>query len=72
MNENIFHFICLIKPQFEVGKQNVGKGGIVKDPVVRAKAVAKVIEYACSLGFEYISHFLVFWQLFPKVLRFEE
>lgn len=49
-------FICLIKPQFEVGKQNVGKGGIVKDPTVRAKAVAKVIEYAGSIGFEYISH----------------
>ena len=44
-------FICLIKPQFEVGKSNVGKGGIVKSEKVRLMAVEKVTEYAKSIGF---------------------
>jgi 23S rRNA (cytidine1920-2'-O)/16S rRNA (cytidine1409-2'-O)-methyltransferase len=44
-------FICLIKPQFEVGRANIGKGGIVKDDKVRAAAVNKVVEFAQSIGF---------------------
>ena len=44
-------FICLIKPQFEVGKQNIGKGGIVKDKSAREKAIKKVTEFANSVGF---------------------
>ena len=49
-------FICLIKPQFEVGKSNIGKGGIVKSEKVRLMAVDKVIEYAKSCGFEFVSY----------------
>lgn len=49
-------FICLIKPQFEVGKSNIGKGGIVKSEKVRLMAVEKVIEYAKSVGFELVSY----------------
>lgn len=45
-------FICLIKPQFEVGRANVGKGGIVKDDKVRASAVEKVVKFAESIGFK--------------------
>ncbi len=45
-------FICLIKPQFEVGRANIGKGGIVKDDKVRASAVKKVVEFAENLGFK--------------------
>jgi 23S rRNA (cytidine1920-2'-O)/16S rRNA (cytidine1409-2'-O)-methyltransferase len=34
--------VVLVKPQFEAGPKAVGKGGIVRDPVVRAQAVAEV------------------------------
>ena len=44
-------FICLIKPQFEVGRAGVGKGGIVKDEKVRLSAVSRVVECAESVGF---------------------
>lgn len=43
--------VVLIKPQFEVGKRGLGKRGIVKDPVLREKAVSDIKEFACSLGF---------------------
>ena len=49
-------FICLVKPQFEVGRSNVGKGGIVKSEKARKDALDSVILYAKSVGFEYISH----------------
>ena len=48
-------FICLIKPQFEVGKSNIGKGGIVKSEKIRLLAVEKVTEYAKSVGFQLIA-----------------
>ena len=44
-------FVCLIKPQFEVGRTYVGKGGIVKDDKARASAVKKVVDFAESIGF---------------------
>ena len=44
-------FICLIKPQFEVGKSGLGKGGIVKDERIRRSAVEKVTLFAASKGF---------------------
>lgn len=45
-------FVCLIKPQFEVGRSGLGKGGIVKDSKVRDIAVKKVLDFAQSVGFE--------------------
>lgn len=48
-------FICLIKPQFEVGRANIGKGGIVKDEKVRLGALEKVTEFAKSIGFQLVS-----------------
>ena len=45
-------FVCLIKPQFEVGKQGIGKGGIVKDAKARDLAVKKVVDCAVQIGFE--------------------
>ena len=48
-------FICLVKPQFEVGKANVGKGGIVKDEKARRNALKSVTEYAESIGFKLVS-----------------
>ncbi|MBQ8690185.1 MAG: TlyA family RNA methyltransferase [Clostridia bacterium] len=45
-------FICLIKPQFEVGRANIGKGGIVKDEKARTLAVERVVAFADSVGFD--------------------
>jgi len=43
-------FIVLVKPQFEVGKGRVGAGGVVRDPALRAQAVAAVAASALGLG----------------------
>ena len=48
--------ITLIKPQFEAGKQNIGKKGIVKDPKIRSKVIDDIISYSGEMGFEYVSH----------------
>ena len=42
--------IALIKPQFEVGKGQVGKGGIVRDEGLRAEAVDKVASFCREIG----------------------
>ncbi len=44
--------ISLIKPQFEVGRAYIGKGGIVRDEKARRVAVEDVCAFAASLGFE--------------------
>jgi 23S rRNA (cytidine1920-2'-O)/16S rRNA (cytidine1409-2'-O)-methyltransferase len=44
--------IVLVKPQFEVGKGQVGKGGIVRDPTLHQAACDRVTEAARALGFE--------------------
>jgi len=44
--------VALIKPQFEVGKHEVGKGGIVRDEAKRQSAVQGVVSAARELGFE--------------------
>jgi 23S rRNA (cytidine1920-2'-O)/16S rRNA (cytidine1409-2'-O)-methyltransferase len=44
--------LLLVKPQFEVGKGQVGKGGVVRDERLRAGAVAGVREAALALGYE--------------------
>lgn len=46
--------VLLIKPQFEVGKENVGKGGIVKDEAAQLGAVSKVKAAIEELGGEHI------------------
>jgi 23S rRNA (cytidine1920-2'-O)/16S rRNA (cytidine1409-2'-O)-methyltransferase len=43
-------FVLLVKPQFEVGKGNVGAGGVVRDPGLRAGAVASVAQAGLDLG----------------------
>lgn len=47
-------FICLIKPQFEVGKEGLGKGGIVKSERYRRLAIDKVTSFAKEIGFTLI------------------
>ena len=44
--------LALVKPQFEVGKGKVGKGGVVRDPALQQEAVARVAAAAQSLGFQ--------------------
>jgi 23S rRNA (cytidine1920-2'-O)/16S rRNA (cytidine1409-2'-O)-methyltransferase len=44
--------VALIKPQFEVGKGEVGKGGIVRDDTKRAAAVESVVQFARENGFD--------------------
>lgn len=48
-----FHeLICLIKPQFEAGKNLVDKGGVVKDKNVHVNVINRVIEFAKSLEYK--------------------
>lgn len=42
--------VPLIKPQFEVGKGEVGKGGVVRDPATHSQVVARVLDQAASHG----------------------
>jgi 23S rRNA (cytidine1920-2'-O)/16S rRNA (cytidine1409-2'-O)-methyltransferase len=44
--------VALIKPQFEVGKPDVGKGGIVRDEAKRKDAVDGIVQFARENGFE--------------------
>lgn len=41
--------VCLIKPQFEAGREKVGKKGVVRDPGVHKEVIDMVIEYAKSI-----------------------
>jgi 23S rRNA (cytidine1920-2'-O)/16S rRNA (cytidine1409-2'-O)-methyltransferase len=43
-------YAMMVKPQFEVGKERVGAGGVVRDPALRAEAVRGVAGHAASLG----------------------
>ncbi|MFC4565328.1 TlyA family RNA methyltransferase [Nocardiopsis mangrovi] len=43
-------FAMMVKPQFEVGKERVGAGGVVRDPELRAGAVRDVAAHALTLG----------------------
>lgn len=43
--------VCLIKPQFEAGREKVGKKGVVRDLAVHKEVMEQVITYAKSLGF---------------------
>ncbi len=46
--------VALIKPQFEVGKERVGKGGVVRDDEYRQEAIDDVIDDAQKLGLEFV------------------
>jgi 23S rRNA (cytidine1920-2'-O)/16S rRNA (cytidine1409-2'-O)-methyltransferase len=72
--------ILLVKPQFEVGKGEVGKGGIVRNEESRSRAVAFVAEFARRAGFQVIGQlespvrgskgnveFLLYLQLHPDL-----
>lgn len=44
--------VCLIKPQFEAGKEKVGKKGVVREPEVHREVVEKILDYADMIGFD--------------------
>ena len=45
-----FDAFVMVKPQFEVGRERVGKGGVVRDPALRREALLAVVACARSLG----------------------
>ncbi|MFN7926558.1 MAG: TlyA family RNA methyltransferase [Blastocatellia bacterium] len=70
------HIITLIKPQFEVGREEVGKGGIVRDAAAQARVVEEITAFAATiklhkrgvidspiLGQDGNREFLACWQL---------
>jgi 23S rRNA (cytidine1920-2'-O)/16S rRNA (cytidine1409-2'-O)-methyltransferase len=72
-------WIILVKPQFEVGKEQVGKGGIVRSQAAREEAVETVSQFAASIGLERMglilspiqgtdgnSEYLIHWKLRPQ------
>ncbi|MEO0354050.1 MAG: TlyA family RNA methyltransferase [Cyanobacteria bacterium P01_A01_bin.3] len=45
--------VLLVKPQFEAGRERIGKKGVVRDPNVQAEAIANVLNSARELGWHY-------------------
>ena len=43
--------VCLIKPQFEAGREKVGKKGVVRDPEVHREVIKKITDFASEAGF---------------------
>lgn len=46
--------VCLVKPQFEAGRDGVGKGGIVRDETVRRRAVDDTVAALAALGLDHV------------------
>ena len=44
--------VCLIKPQFEAGREKVGKNGVVREESVHKEVIEKIVTYADLVGFE--------------------
>lgn len=43
--------VCLVKPQFEAGREKVGKNGVVREPEVHREVIERMVDYAHSIGF---------------------
>lgn len=43
--------VCLIKPQFEAGRNKVGKKGVVSDPAVHVEVIRKIVDFSLQNGF---------------------
>lgn len=43
--------ICLIKPQFEAGREKVGKKGVVREPLIHQEVIEKIIVFSREIGF---------------------
>lgn len=44
--------VCLIKPQFEAGRDKVGKKGVVREPEIHEEVIGKIVSFAKSIGFQ--------------------
>lgn len=44
--------VCLVKPQFEAGREKVGKKGVVRDPKVHREVLEQIMQYVLSIGFD--------------------
>ena len=44
--------VCLIKPQFEAGREKIGKKGVVRDPQVHVEVVENIVNFALENGFD--------------------
>ncbi len=47
--------VCLIKPQFEAGREKVGKKGVVRDPAVHLEVVERILSFASANGFRVLN-----------------
>ena len=47
--------VCLIKPQFEAGREKVGKKGVVRDPAVHAEVVRNIFDFCLQNGFDVLN-----------------
>lgn len=47
--------VCLVKPQFEAGREKVGKKGVVRDKKVHLEVVERIMEYAIQTGFSILA-----------------
>ena len=45
--------VCLIKPQFELRREDIAKGGIVRDPALHEQAVEKIRDFVTAEGCEW-------------------
>jgi 23S rRNA (cytidine1920-2'-O)/16S rRNA (cytidine1409-2'-O)-methyltransferase len=46
--------VALVKPQFEVGKGRVGKGGVVRDQALQEEVLVSIREATADLGYEWL------------------
>ena len=54
LNDN-GEMVCLIKPQFEAGREKVGKKGVVRDPAVHKEVIEKVINFSLETKFDVLN-----------------
>lgn len=52
-----FDCLALVKPQFEVGRELVGKGGVVREPQLRQQAIDTVAEFTRGLGYRVVGEY---------------
>jgi len=50
------YILALVKPQFEVGKGQVGKGGVVRDPHLHEQVIGSIEEFSRAVGWRVVGH----------------